>query len=185
MRKSNILLELTFLLLSITPMISCWIAATLCLAQTASSPHLDAVYRDESHCLTLPDMRGDQDKPISCYCRDAVADEQYMFRTYLGKDTNLNGAYLVLEANTRDKCGPRYQYKLKDWTWDGPEVVRTYPSDDVIKGIKLQRRRGLAFRRVPYSVTLLYRDAQGHIVKTQKYSSVEIIPELPPIPVKN
>jgi len=26
-------------------------------------------YRDESHCLTSPEIRGDKDAPISCYCQ--------------------------------------------------------------------------------------------------------------------
>lgn len=53
----------------------------LALAQKDSQSwmsEMDKVYRDESHCLTLADMRGDKDKPISCFCRDRLADARYV-----------------------------------------------------------------------------------------------------------
>jgi hypothetical protein len=46
---------------------------------TASTTNtMDEIYRDESHCLTSPEIRGDKDAPISCYCRDAIAQARYL-----------------------------------------------------------------------------------------------------------
>lgn len=60
---------------------------------------MDEVYRDESHCLTSPEIRGDKDAPISCYCRDAIAETRYVYFTYLlsAKDDNLSGVVLALQ----------------------------------------------------------------------------------------
>src|SRR5215472_9285331 len=60
---------------------------------------LDKIYGDESHCLVAPEVRSEKDKPISCYCRDAVTDARYVYKTYVltGKDPNLNGTFLALQ----------------------------------------------------------------------------------------
>ena len=48
------------------------------------------VYSDESHCLVEPEIRGESDKPNSCYCRDAIVDARYVYQNYviMGKDRN-------------------------------------------------------------------------------------------------
>ena len=42
---------------------------------------LDKLYADESHCLVSPEIRSDKDNPISCFCRDAIADARYLYFT--------------------------------------------------------------------------------------------------------
>src|ERR1700751_2877747 len=39
----------------------------------------DTLYADESHCLASPEIRSDKDNPISCFCRDTIADAQYLY----------------------------------------------------------------------------------------------------------
>jgi len=39
---------------------------------TFAQGKMNKVYKDESHCLTSADMRGERDNPISCFCRDAI-----------------------------------------------------------------------------------------------------------------
>ena len=149
---------------------------------------------DESHCLTSPDLRGDKDNPISCYCRDAIADARYVYFTYIlsGKDRNLNGVFLSLQRYAEDRCSRDRAQVIdmtfiskmdeattsKDWKWDGPEVVRTYPPDDVIQRIKPSGEHGTG-RWLPFTVQLIYRDAQGRVTRTENYSSRELIPVLP------
>ena len=68
----------------------------------------------------------------------------------------------------------------QDWKWNGPEVVRTYPSDEVIKRIKLEpmSKGAKTFGRwVPYTIQLVYRDNKEHIIKTETYSSREFFPD--------
>jgi len=50
---------------------------------------MDEVYLDQTHCLASPEIRGDKDAPISCFCRDAIAEARYVYFTYIlsGKDT--------------------------------------------------------------------------------------------------
>ena len=143
---------------------------------------LDKVYRDETHCLTDADMRGDQDMRISCWCRDAVVDSRYVYATYLlpGKDPNLNGTFLALEQRVRDRCGATLnplEVERGNWNWDGPEVVRTYPADDVVARIAPETRNGKATGRwIPFTVQLVYRDSQGRVSRTENYSSREFEP---------
>jgi hypothetical protein len=139
--------------------------------------HLDEVYLDESHCLTLPEIRNDNDSPITCYCRDAIVEARYIYFKYLlsGTDRNLNGACLVLEQHAQQMCrtNPSAIYALtrsKDWKWDGPEVVRTYASDAEIKRVKPDSQ---GFRNVKYGVKLIFRDLQGTTIRTETYSAVE------------
>jgi hypothetical protein len=147
---------------------------------------LDKVYKDESHGLTQPDMRGDLDAPISCYCRDAIVEARYIYFTYLitFKDRNLNGPFLALATKIDETCGANTNGidlgMQQDWAWEGPEVVRTYPSDEVIKRIKLEpMRKGAKTlgRWVPYTIQLVYRDRAGRVTKTETYSSREFIPD--------
>jgi hypothetical protein len=165
-------------------------------ARPANSTNMNEVYRDESHCLTSPDMRGDQDNPISCYCRDAILMARYVYFTYLlpAKDDNLSGVFLVLQEHAIETCGdPSHSdasrevinsaCEAKDWKWNGPEVVRTYPPDDVIDRIKPERMDGAkdlkpTGRWVPFTVQLIYRDAQGRVTRTENYSTREFEPVL-------
>ncbi len=152
-----------------------------------ATPTMDEAYRDESHCLTLSDVRSDEDAPISCYCRDAIADARYVYFTYLlsGKDQNLNGAFLALYDIAKQHCGQNYDVihestENKDWKWAGPEVVRTYPSDDVIERIAPEKDEGKTTGRwVPFTVQLIYRDKMGHVIRTDNYSSREFLPVSP------
>ncbi len=135
---------------------------------------LDKIYSDESHCLTLADMRGDQDMPISCYCRDAIVEALYVNFTYLlsSKDLNLTGIFIVLAGNVSQKCGQALNAfdiaSRKNWKWDGPEVIRTYPPDDVVKRIKPSKD---GVRSVPFTIQLIYRDDKGRVIRTENYSS--------------
>lgn len=147
---------------------------------------MDKLTSDESHCLTLADMRGDKDMPISCFCRDAIADARYVYFTYIlgGKDRNLNGVFLRLEQGIGETCGPGYDSfgaaTQEEWKWNGPEVVRTYPSEAVIERIKPETRDGhVVGYWVPFTMQLVYRDAQGRVTRTENYSSRELVPILP------
>ena len=151
---------------------------------------LTDTYRDESHCLTVADMRGTSDMHISCFCRDAIVDARYVYSTYIstGKDNNLDGVFLTLQDNVRQKCGESPEasdtFMSRDWKWYGPEVSRTYPSDEVIERIKPETRNGKAVGRwVPFKIQLIYRDDRGEVIRTENYSSRELIPILPALPV--
>jgi hypothetical protein len=172
---------------------------TLAFAQAQTAPDLPApskgvsslnkVYSDETHCLTAADMRSDKDNAISCWCRDAIVDARYVYLTYIlsGTDHNLNGAYLRLQEDISTTCGEDFdisEAEQKDWKWNGPEVIRTYPPDDVINRIQLESKGSLKGRWVPFTVQLLYRDAAGRTTKTEDYSSREFIPVLPEVPNK-
>lgn len=147
-------------------------------AQSWLSP-LDKIYADESHCLTSPEIRGEKDSPISCYCRDAIVDARYVWQTYLltGKDRNLNGAELALQRNVTLMCGEHYDVNkaidAEDWKWNGPEVVRTSPPDDVLRQIKPDSH-GMV--RYEYAVVILQRDSSGHIVMTESFTAHDIVP---------
>jgi hypothetical protein len=154
-------------------------------------PAMQKVYMDESHCLTVPEIRTNKDNPISCYCRDAIADARYVHFTYLlpGKDANLYGTFLALQLYAGEQCSrdtaersdADFIQKIddattsKDWKWSGPEVVTTFPPDGVIKRIKPSGEHG-AGRWVPYTVQLVYRDAQGRVTRTEEYSTREFRP---------
>jgi hypothetical protein len=155
---------------------------------------MQKVYRDESHCLTRADMRSDKDNPISCHCRDAIEDARYVYFAYFlpHKDDNLTGVFLHLQDYAGETCSRDTAERLdmafiskiedattlKDWKWSGPEVVRTYPPDDVIKRIKPSG----ATRWIPFTVQLVYRDAQGRVTRTEEYSSREPVPVFPEKP---
>ena len=138
--------------------------------------NLDKIYRDESHCLVGPEIRSAADKPISCYCRDAIADARYVRRTYLdiGKDRNLNGTYLALEAWARQQCGDGHDVlKAEGSQWNGPEVTRKYPPDGSIEQIKPDSN---GFRTVKYEARLTYRDPQGGVTKVETFTAAEKLP---------
>jgi len=170
--------------------LSLFIASCFAAAQQtklSSKNELDKVYADESHCLTSPDMRNDQDAPISCYCRDSIVIARYVHQTYTAtfKDPNLNGALLTLITDITRTCGVDNRAANdivfdQEWKWRGPEVVRTYPPDDAIKRIKLEPyvRGGRSLGRwVPYTIQLVYRDAKGQILKTENFASREYFPD--------
>jgi len=156
-------------------------------AQGWATP-MQKVYMDESHCLVSPEMRSDNDNPISCYCRDAIADARYVYFTYVSvasphSDPNLMGPFLALQRNARQECS-RAAERLdsdfiakiesattsKDWQWNGPEVVRTYPPDKVIRQIKPDSRGWIS---VGYTAVLLWRDSRGQVTKTESLSAIE------------
>jgi len=154
-------------------------------SQTNSAQHrspfseLDKVYADESHCLIGPEIRSEKDGPISCYCRDAIVDARYVYSTYLlsGKDRNLNGTFLTLQRNAQEMCGKSYdvlrESETEKWKWDGPEVVRTYPPDDVLRQIKPDSHGMIHYQ---YTVVLVQRDSSGRVVKTESYTAREMEP---------
>jgi len=142
---------------------------------------MDKTYVDESHCLVAPEIRGEKDHPISCFCRNAIADARYVHSTYLlsGKDRNLNGTFLTLQRNAEAECNQNYDVisqatEAKDWKWDGPEVTRTYPPDSKIEQIKPDSR---GFRTVEYKVRLTFRDAQGSIAKVENFTALDRLPQ--------
>jgi hypothetical protein len=124
---------------------------------------LDKIYKDETHCLVGAEIRSDSDEPISCYCRDALSDARYVYQTYLfsGKDLNLNGTYLTLWSHAAQECGKDFDVSRAthdaDWRWNGPEVVRTYPTDREIEQLKPDR---FGFRTVRYKIELVYPDSR-------------------------
>jgi hypothetical protein len=158
---------------------------------------MQKVYMDESHCLIAPEIRSDKDNPISCYCRDAIADARYVHFTYLlpRKDANLYGTFLTLKHDALDQCSRDTAERgdsdfiqktydaitSKDWKWSGPEVVRTSPPDEVVKRIKPSGEHG-AGRWVPYTVQLVYRDAQGRVMRTEEFATREFRPVFPEMP---
>jgi len=145
-------------------------------------PAMNEVYRDESHCLTEADVRSDRDSQITCQCRDAIMDARYIYFTYLlpARDGNLTGPILALQQHAAETCGQDSRAaheatQTREWTWGGPEVVRTYPSDDVIQRIRPKVKDGKPFGRwVPFTIQLVYHDAQGRVTRTENYPSKEL-----------
>jgi len=147
---------------------------------------LDDIYREEGRCLTGPEIRDGKDSAISCYCRDAILDVRYVYLNYFlpGKDNNFSGIVLTLQEHASAMCGKHYDVygatTTKDWKWNGPEVVRTYPSDNVIERIRPEMKDGKSVGRwVPFTLQLIYRDAQGRVTRTENYASREFDPVFP------
>ncbi len=139
---------------------------------------LNRIYEDETHCLVAPEVLNERDKPISCFCRDALTDARYLFHTYIlsMKDGNLNGAYLILERHAAEICGGYdavRKTERKDWQWNGPEVIRKYPPDREIEQIKPDKN---GTRNVLYQVYLTYRDPQGRVAKVESFKVVDKFP---------
>jgi hypothetical protein len=144
-----------------------------------AATNLDTVYRDETHCLVLPEVRGDADGPLSCFCRDTLVDARYVNQTYLltGKDRNLTGIFLSLLARGQDVCGKDYNVSsvtdARNWQWNGPEVRRVYPADSVIEQIKPDAR---GLRAVQYDVQLTYRTRQGGVANVERFKATDQLP---------
>ncbi|HTC92876.1 MAG TPA: hypothetical protein VK699_05435 [Terriglobales bacterium] len=139
----------------------------------AAQTELNKVYADESHCLTGPEIKSDSDNSISCYCRDALVDMRYVYRTYVvtGKDNNLAGVVLALQTHAQQMCGGNYNVWVvseEQWRWNGPEVVRIYPSDEEIEKLKPNAK---GFRTVRYRVQLLHRDTKGEVIRVDNFVS--------------
>lgn len=147
---------------------------------------LNDIYRDESHCLIGPEIRSDNDGPISCYCRDDLVNARYVWQTYLappkrdslrGKDENLHGVEVTLQRDAYESCGKEYDIhsavEAEDWKWKGPEVVRTYPPDDVLRQIKPDSHGMIHYE---YTVVLLHRDSSGKVVKTESFAAQDMVP---------
>jgi hypothetical protein len=141
-----------------------------------SATAMDKIYGDESHCLVAPELRSDKDNPISCYCRDAIADARYVYLTYLrsGKDANLNGTFLALQQHAKEMCSQNYDVikatETENWKWSGPEVLRSYPLDSEINRIAPDRN---GLRIVKYKVRLAYVDSQGHVSKVENFTALD------------
>jgi hypothetical protein len=141
--------------------------------------NLNETYKDESHCLTTPEIRGESDNSLSCFCRDAVADARYLYQTYLStqKDQNLNGAYLQLVSTASKICGNGFDVldatQSKDWRWNGPEVNRTYPSESAISQLKPDSR---GFQTVEFEVRLTFRDPYGLVTKVENFKALKRLP---------
>lgn len=153
---------------------------------------LNDIYRDESHCLTSPEIRSDMDNPMSCYCRDAMVDALYLYSTYVSvasshPDPNMTGPFLALQSRAGEMCSRNTNERLsldfigkiqhdtttKDWKWNGPEVVRTYPPDDVLQQIKPDNGGMIHYQ---YSVVLLQRESSGRVVKTESFTAKDAVP---------
>jgi hypothetical protein len=145
---------------------------------------MNKVYSDESRCLVAPEIRGEKDNSVSCFCRDAIMDARYVYESYLltGKDRNLNGVYLTLVDHARQMCGEKYNVynatQTKGWEWDGPQVTREYPPERDLLKIKPDSK---GFRTVEYKVHLIYLDKGGRVIKVDNFTALE---KLPPEPKK-
>jgi hypothetical protein len=168
-------------------MLVCWFAVVAILVCHAFSyagilgniDNMNKIYSEESHCLLAPELRGKEDNPISCYCRDSILDARYVYGNYVltGKDRNLNGAYLTLEDHARQMCGEQYDVlkalQAENWRWDGPQVTREYPPEKELLKIQPDSK---GFRTVEYKVHLLYLDKGGRVKKVENRSAVDRLP---------
>ena len=153
---------------------------------------LDKVYADESHCLVSPEIRSEKDNPISCFCRDAIAEARYLYFAYVSVDSphydrNVAGPFLALQKYAGEMCSRDTVERLsldfigkiqdastlKDWKWNGPEVVRTSPPDDVLRQIKPDSRGMIQYE---YTVVILQRDSGGRVVKTESFTARDRVP---------
>ena len=137
---------------------------------------MDQIYKDETHCLVGPEMRTEADKSISCFCRDAVAEAKYFYKTYLltRKDRNLNGVFLELEARAREKCGATFDLATGEKAdWNGPEVSRRCPPESIIDGYTPNQ---YGFRNVPYTGLFTFRGPGGNVIQTDSFMAWELLP---------
>jgi len=129
------------------------------------------VYGDDSHCLVANELRGMKDKPISCFCRDAIMDARYLYQTYLitRKDQKLYGAYLTLENHAQQMCGEKYDVckaiQTKEWQWDGPQVTRGHE-------VKILSNND-GSRSLEYKVYLTYFGTRGDVIKADSFTTVD------------
>jgi hypothetical protein len=146
-------------------------------AVSAQTSKLDTT--DQSHCLTLRETRSDKDASISCICRLRIVEARYLNLTYIetAKDLNLTAALIDQVRLATEACGPNRDVEKalsdKQWEWDGPEVVRTYPPEDQIKRIKPDSR---GMRHVPFTVRVVKRDAQGRVISQETFEALDLIP---------
>ncbi|MGA3193309.1 MAG: hypothetical protein ABSD73_12550 [Candidatus Bathyarchaeia archaeon] len=147
-----------------------------------NSDNLEKVYSDESHCLIDPEIRGESDKPNSCYCRDAIVNARYVYQNYVitEKDQNLNGVHLALLDYADGMCGEHHDVlkasESTDWQWNGPQVTREYPPDNEIDKLQPDSK---GFRTVKYKVHLTYRDQQGRVTTVENFTALEKLPTNP------
>ena len=140
---------------------------------------MDTVYADESHCLAAREIRGQDDSSVSCFCRDAIMEARYVYENYLltQKDTNLNLAFLTLLEHAQQMCGEKFDvYKATqntEWQWNGPQVMREYPSEKEINEIQPDSKE---FRTVAYKVRVIYRDLKGIVIKTEHFPALDRLP---------
>ena len=62
---------------------------------------------------------------------------------------------------------------VKDWKWNGPEVVRNSPPDDVLRQIKPDSN-GIIHSE--YTVVVLHRDSKGSILKSESFTAKDVVP---------
>jgi hypothetical protein len=153
---------------------------------------LDKIYMDESHCLVGPEIRSDNDNPISCFCRDAIVEARYLYFTYVTvnsphSDPNVRGPFLALQRYAEEMCSrdPAERLSmdfigkiddattLKDWKWNGPEIVRTSPPDDVLRQIKPDSQGMIHYE---YTVVVLQRDPSGKVTKSESFTAKDMVP---------
>ena len=155
------------------------IITELCPSYAENIEDMKKIYSDESHCLVGPEIRGKYDKPVSCFCRDAIVDARYVYQNYLltERDKNLNGVFLTLWDHAQQVCGENYDIlkatETKEWQWTGPEITREYPSGKEIQKIKPD---GNGFREVQYKVRLIYKDAGGGVLKADNFTAIDRFP---------
>ena len=140
---------------------------------------MDTLYSDESHCLTTSEIRGEKDNSISCFCRDAIIEARYVYQNYLltGKDQNLNGVYLTLVDHAQQICGERYDVynatQAEDWQWEGPQVIREYPTESEVLKIKSDNK---GYRTIKYKVHLIYLDKDSRVKNVEDFNAIEKLP---------
>jgi hypothetical protein len=147
--------------------------------ELGNTDEIDNAYSDESHCLSAPEIRGEKDNSISCFCRDAIIEPRYVYQNYLltGKDRNLNGVYLTLVDHARQMCGEEYDVynatQAEAWQWEGPQVAREYPPESDLLKIKPDSK---GFRTIEYKVHLIYLDKGGRVTKVKDFNASEKLP---------
>jgi len=140
---------------------------------------MDTVYADESHCLVAREIRGQNDKSISCYCRNDIMEARYVYENYLltQRDANLNLAYLTLVEHAQQTCGEKLDVYIAtqntEWQWNGPQVMREYPPEREINKIQLDSK---GFRTVEYKVRLIYRDSKGIETNVDNFTTLDRLP---------
>jgi hypothetical protein len=131
---------------------------------------------------------------MSCFCRDAIVEARYLYFRYVSVgsshyDENLRGPFLALQRYAEEMCsrddaerlGSDFIDKIQDattvedWKWNGPEVVRTIPPDDVLRQIKPDSHGMI---RYEYTVVILQRDSKGNVVKSESFTAKDSVPAL-------
>jgi hypothetical protein len=119
-------------------------------------------------------------------------EARYLYFTYVSVDSphydrNVTGPFLALQNYAGEKCSRDTAERLsldfigkiqdattlKDWKWNGPEVVRTSPPDDVLRQIKPDTRGMIQYE---YTVVILQRDSSGRVVKSESFTVRDTAP---------